>query len=146
MTSDGVTQLQEAVFEAALEAVMAAEDGDDFRARMIDMGNALAMDLVGFGAVNSAGYHVVSNMEDFDGLADGVRDGLSRYGNVTYSCLWSQFEVLSVDPRIEVNPIYKAYHQPKPERDYSLVLVASNIGSARGRSNGAFTRKFGIKT
>lgn len=74
-------------------------------------------------------FHVVSSVDDFENLAAGVRTELKSFGDVSFSCLWTHLEQLSVEPRIDVCPIYQAYHDEVPDVPYALVFVAANIGS-----------------
>lgn len=74
-------------------------------------------------------FHVVCAVEDFDTIGRSVRNWLSVGSDVTYSCLWTQYEILNLDPLIEISPIFRAFHDKEPEESYSLVPVLSDIGS-----------------
>ncbi|RUL96137.1 hypothetical protein EEQ99_32275 [Rhizobium anhuiense] len=74
-------------------------------------------------------FHVVSTVEDFDTIGRSVRKRLSVKSDVTYSCLWTQYETLNLDPLIEISPIFRAFHDKEPAGPYSLVPVLSDIGS-----------------
>ncbi|MBY5705797.1 hypothetical protein HFO38_24290 [Rhizobium leguminosarum] len=80
------------------------------------------------GRIEGSRFHVVSSVYDFDTISAGVRAGLEEVGDVSFSCIWTNYELLSIEPLIEVCPIYKAYHDPEP-KDYTIVFVASAIGS-----------------
>jgi hypothetical protein len=96
---------------------------------MHDVGQKLVSSTFSEETNTSKQFHVICSVEDFEGIGSGIRGELTRFGDVSYSCVWSQFERLSSEPLIEVCPIYKAYHQPKPDDKYTLVAVCANVGS-----------------
>lgn len=113
----------------ALSEVRRASPGIEYRLRMRDMGEKLVSSTFSEETNTSKKFHVICSAEDFDGLGSGIRGELTRFGEVSYSCVWPQFERLSSEPLIEICPIYKAYHQPKPDGKYTLVAACANVGS-----------------
>ncbi len=75
------------------------------------------------------GFHIVSTVEDFSTIGRAVREALSPSIEVTYSCLWTQYEILNDEPLIESCPVFRAFHDEEPSSPYSLVPVLSNVGS-----------------
>ncbi|MGV2049312.1 hypothetical protein ACQZ48_04440 [Agrobacterium sp. 22-209-1] len=113
----------------AMASARLAPSGLMYRLRMHDVGQQLVSSTLEEEKNASKQFHVVCPVEDFEGIGSGVRGELTRFGNVSYSCVWSQFERMSTEPLIEVCPIYKAYHQPKPQEKYTLVIACANVGS-----------------
>ncbi len=121
--------MAEGELEEAIVAARSAPSGILYQLRMVEVGQLLVSSRFREEQNKGERFHVVCSVEDFEGIGSGVRGELTRFGTVSYSCLWPQFRRLQTDPLIEVCPIHKAYHQPRPDKGYSLVVVCSNIGS-----------------
>ncbi|MDP9808105.1 hypothetical protein J2W42_000943 [Rhizobium tibeticum] len=113
----------------AISEARSAPPGLIYRLRMQTVGEELVSATFNERKNVSERFHVVCSVEDFEGIGSGIRGELTRFGKVSFSCVWPQFERLSTDPLIEVCPIYKAYHQPVPDKNYTLVVACANVGS-----------------
>lgn len=103
----------------------------DWSAEVTDRGGMLARELKDKRPVGPLrpNYHVVCAVEDFETIGRSVRATLSPDSNVSFSCLWTQYEILSHTPLIERCPVFRAFHEDEPTSRYSLVMAVSNIGS-----------------
>lgn len=114
---------------------MISHDIATWRSDLLDIGGARAASLGKWDKFEKRGkslrkFHVVSAVEDFDTIGLSVREGLAVFGEVRFSCLWPQYEILAQEPLIETSPIFRSFHEREFDEPYYLVFAVSNIGSA----------------
>ncbi|NSY68397.1 hypothetical protein G6L35_05930 [Agrobacterium tumefaciens] len=101
-----------------------------YQFRMAKIGYSLADKFLAAGMPDANAFHVVTAVEDFEGLAAGVINRLRRHTpKITYSCLWPRHKVLSEQPPIEICAIDQAFTQKQPDGPFQILFVAANVGS-----------------
>lgn len=112
-------------------AVLAGASPDQYQKAMFGLGTALAAKYVRSRKPRFNRFHVLTAVEDFEGITAGVIHRLRRLNRneVTYSCMWPRPRLINKSASIEICPIDQAFHQEPEGSRYHLLLVAANIGS-----------------
>lgn len=101
-----------------------------YKVRMGTIGIELAKRYLETKAPSAEAFHVVTAVEDFEGLATGIMKGLrKKTANVSYSCIWPRPRILSENPQIETCAIDQSFHQERPDMPFEVIFASANVGS-----------------